>query len=377
MTQDSKILAIDAKIKASLQEEIDSVSIFKDKLNSLQSLLNIQNLSKSSIDKITFNITKLKTKIENAETRKLIDYYTLETSELIEKYKKILKTPISLSFSGKQTVSDDNLNEKMALINDYMKISKKYMSESDTESDSENTSISTTINKKNKYQCTECKKKTFDVIDGTIYICIECGAQQEVHSATISFKDIDRVNISAKFTYERLIHFRDCINQYQGKQNTTIDPSVYASLEEQFERHHLLVGDKNTPNKVRFKNITKDHISIFLKDLRYTRHYENINLIHYVLTEIPPDDISHLENKLMDDFIVLTELYNKYKQEHKIPRKSFINSQYVLFQLLNRHKHYCRREDFNILKTIDRQYFHDEVTKDLFQELSWNMIFLV
>ena len=79
----------------------------------------------------------------------------------------------------------------------------------------------------------------------------------------------------------------------------------------------------------------------------------------------------------MDDFIVLTELYNKYKQEHKIPRKSFINSQYVLFQLLNRHKHHCKREDFNILKTIDRQYFHDEVTKDLFQELGWNMIFLV
>lgn len=373
MTQDSKILAIDAKIKASLQEEIESVNIFKSKLNSLQSLLNIRNLSKSSIDKIHNNIAKLKDRIENAETRKIIDYYTLETSELIEKYKKILKTPISVSFSGKQPVSDDNLTIKMSLINDYMKISKKYLSDSDSESDYD----TPTVSKKNKYQCTECKKKTFDVVDGTTYICIECGAQQEVHSATISFKDIDRVNISAKFTYERLIHFRDCINQYQGKQNTTIDPVVYKSLEEQFERHHLLVGDKNTPNKIKFKNITKDHISIFLKDLRYTRHYENINLIHYVLTEIPPDDISHLENKLMDDFIVLTELYNKYKQEHKIPRKSFINSQYVLFQLLNRHKHHCKREDFNILKTIDRQYFHDEVTKDLFQELGWNMIFLV
>ena len=373
MTQDSKILAIDAKIKASLQEEIESVNIFKSKLNSLQSLLNIRNLSKSSIDKIHNNIAKLKDRIENAETRKIIDYYTLETSELIEKYKKILKTPISVSFSGKQPVSDDNLTIKMSLINDYMKISKKYLSDSDSESDYD----TPTVSKKNKHQCTECKKKTFDVVDGTTYICIECGAQQEVHSATISFKDIDRVNISAKFTYERLIHFRDCINQYQGKQNTTIDPVVYKSLEEQFERHHLLVGDKNTPNKIKFKNITKDHISIFLKDLRYTRHYENINLIHYVLTEIPPDDISHLENKLMDDFIVLTELYNKYKQEHKIPRKSFINSQYVLFQLLNRHKHHCKREDFNILKTIDRQYFHDEVTKDLFQELGWNMIFLV
>jgi len=170
MTQDSKILAIDAKIKASLQEEIESVNIFKSKLKSLQSLLNIRNLSKSSIDKINNNIAKLKERIENAETRKIIDYYTLETSELIEKYKKILKTPISVSFSGKQPVSDDNLTMKMTLINDYMKISKKYISDSDSESDSETPPV--TAAKKNKYQCTECKKKIFDVVDGTTYICI-------------------------------------------------------------------------------------------------------------------------------------------------------------------------------------------------------------
>ena len=56
----------------------------------------------------------------------------------------------------------------------------------------------------------------------------------------------------------------------------------------------------------------------------------------------------------------------------KIDRKSFINVQYVLFQLLRRHKYPCKREDFNILKTLDRKAFHDDIMKELFEELNWN-----
>ena len=81
--------------------------------------------------------------------------------------------------------------------------------------------------------------------------------------------------------YDRKIHFRDCINQYQGKQNSTVLQIVYDGLEEQFDKHHLLVGDKNSPKEIRFSNITKEHVSIFLKELDHTKHYENTNLIHY------------------------------------------------------------------------------------------------
>lgn len=386
ITNDSKILEIDLKIRTMLQDEIESLTEYKKKQEELKSLLEIPGLSSQSIEKINHMLSGMVEKISNATSRQRLEFYILESSEIVNKYKVILQTPISVSFTGK---SDDNRNsetifQKNQLVAEYLKIAQKYLDIFEFYASFNATSSSSTkvsclgAAKKSGYKlsCSNCKKKVFDVQDNTTHICVECGTQHDVPTATISFKDIDRVNISTKFTYERLIHFRDCIKQYQGKQNTCIDKDVYDDLEKQFELHHLLIGDKNTPRKERFKNITKEHISIFLKDLRYTRHYENINLIHYNLTEVPPDDISHLENKLMDDFIILTELYNKYKQEKRIPRKSFINSQYVLYQLLNRHKHQCKKEDFNILKTIDRQYFHDEVTKDLFQELCWNMVFL-
>jgi hypothetical protein len=87
------------------------------------------------------------------------------------------------------------------------------------------------------------------------------------------------------------------------------------------------------------------------------------------MTGIKPVDISHLEEQLLDDFNVLTELYSTIKH---IKRKSFINSQHVLYQLLRRHKFPCNKDDFIVLKTTDRKCFHDEITKELFEALGWN-----
>ena len=176
--------------------------------------------------------------------------------------------------------------------------------------------------------------------------------------------------MSSKYMYDRKVHFRDCIKQYQGKQNSTVSDKIYNKLQEQFERHHLLVGDSSTPKEIRYKNITKKHIMIFLKELGYPNHYENVHLIHYHLTNVKPDDISYLEDILLDDFDTLTVLYDSLFKH--INRKNFINTQYVLYQLLRRHKHECNKEEFIILKTIDRKFFHDEVGKLLFEHLNWN-----
>jgi len=165
---------------------------------------------------------------------------------------------------------------------------------------------------------------------------------------------------------ERCICWND-----QGRQNAHIPDEVYMGLEDQFEKHHVLLGGRSTPREERFQNVTKELILIFLKELDFTKHYENVHLIHYNLTGVKPDDISYLEDKLLEDFDTLTELYDKMFK-NKIQRSNFVHCQYVLFQLLSWHKHPCRRENFSILKTIERQAFHDDICKEMFQELGWN-----
>jgi len=143
-------------------------------------------------------------------------------------------------------------------------------------------------------------------------------------------------------------------------------------LIDQFEKHHLLMGDESTPKNIRFSRVTKEHIMLFLKETENAKHYENVNMIYYTLTGNKADDISHLEHDLLEDFDKLVNLYDKIFKN--INRKKFINMHMVLYELLMRHKHPCKKEDFPVLKTIDRKEFYDEVTKVLFESLGWNYV---
>ena len=349
------ILYINNKILQNFSDEKEKLGEYKDKLNdilhSLSVSSNLRTNIKQNLEKTT---EELKNYIKDLETDNSKNFYIIETVDFIEQYKEILEKPVKVSFNGR---SSKNNKEKQTIINKYIEIASKYVD------------LKINVEKKDKNVCKNCNHKEFDIEDGNIYICSNCSAQQFILKNVSSYKDIDRINISSKYCYDRSIHFRDCINQYQGKQNSTVNQKVYDELEKQFELHHLLVGDKTMSKTERFKNITKEHINIFLKELGYSKHYENVNLIHYNLTGIKPDDISYLEDKLLEDFDILTDMYDKiYKN---IDRKNFINTQFVLFSLLVKHKHPCNKEDFTILKTVDRLNFHNEVTSHLFQQIGW------
>lgn len=357
MSENLDILAIDAIIRKKFEMEFSKLNEYSDKLEEIQVSLQNDKLRRNVRDNLEKARNELSEYIVEVSSRSKWNFYLMETVEYIERYKEILKTPIKVSFMGKASKND---KEKRTITNEYIDIASKY------------TEIEIDRSVKNEpIRCLNCSnKKEFDIIDGNTYICTKCYTRQIVMKHNSSYNDIDRVNISSKYMYDPKIHFRDCIKQYQGKQNCTIPKKVYKDLEEQFFLHHLLVEEKDTDTAIRFKNITKKHIMIFLKELGYSGHYENVHLIHYNFTGIKPDDISHLEEQLLDDFDILIELY--HKRFKNIKRKNFINTQYVLYQLLRRHRHACNKDEFIILKTIDRKFFHDDICKKLFEELGWN-----
>lgn len=351
------IFAIDAKIRKNFEKELDKLNIYETKLSEIDSILENIDFKLQTKDNLIVSRNELADNIEDIKMRKSFNFYLAESLPYIEEYKQILKTPVKVNFMGKASL---NSKQKKQLVKNFIQVAIKYV---DIELDQYEKNVNIV--------CSNCSnKKDFDIIDNMLYICCRCYARQPILKHNSSYNDIDRVNISSKYMYDPKIHFRDCIKQYQGKQNCSISPEVYEKLEEQFKLHYLLEGDEDTPRKERFKNITKNQIIIFLKELDHPKHYENVHLIHYNLTGIKPNDISHLEEKLLDDFDRLIELYHrKFKN---IKRKNFINTQYVLYQLLQHHKYPCEKEDFIILKTVDRKFFHDEVTRELFTSLGWN-----
>ena len=226
--------------------------------------------------------------------------------------------------------------------------------------------------------CENMDKDKFEIDDFNRKTCLDCSTQQSAIETGITHKDYVRVNIVGKFIYNRVLHFQDCIKQYQGKQNCKIPEKLYRDLDLKFKAYRLLISEPQNgtplPNHIKYSKITRNHILEFLKELKYTKHYENVNLIYFILTNKRIDDIGHLEDQLVNDFKELVYLYDEIHGKDKpdeLKRKNFMNVQYLLFQLLRRHGHICKIENFTMLKTIDRKLFHDTICKNLFDKLGW------
>lgn len=371
------ILTIDSKIKDFFLSEYSNLEKYKKTLSELKNTAS-KNLPRRSHSVIQSQINTLENTIHNIESKENENYYIFNTTELIDDYKKILTTPVRISFT-KNIKNKDQINAKNNIIQQYMNVISSHFNLKGIVSPQNNLDIDEIIktftdslndSKKHKMVCEHCNGKDFDSIEDNIYICNDCCAQKEIFLNTTSYKDVDRVNISSKYSYDRKVHFRDGINQFQGKQNCTIHQSVYDKLEKEFAKHHLLVEDKGAPKHTKFSRIEKEHISMFLKELGLTKHYEDITLIHSVLTGKKPPDISHLEDTLLNEFEMLCDTYDRLFK-NKLKRTNFVNTQYVLFQLLRKHNFPCKKDDFVMLKTIDRQVFHDQVVGECFKELNW------
>jgi ribosomal protein S27AE len=310
-----------------------------------------------------------------------VQYYLMHSVPMLDKYKECLNRQVKVQFMGAM-VQSDTLEEMNTIIREYLKLVKRYFPDEFSDNnlqDMENiiavpSSTHPLLRLGGKKQkCLSCHIEDMRIANHDNYfVCEQCGYIYDSLTNDISFKDIDRINISNKYQYDRRTHFKDSINQFQGKQNASIDTKVYEDLSEQFRLHHLIPENwRELSKEDAFQQISKEHVLMFLKETGHTKHYEDVVLIHHQLTAKSTPDISHLENQLLHDFDQLTDLYDKRYRNNE--RKNFINTQYVLYQLLKRHKFPCRKEDFNILKTIDRKYFHDTIMQNLFEILGWNI----
>ena len=361
---DIDIIAIDNKIQDQLKREEQKIDKYKQTITEIDTLLLLPSLDLTIRKKLQRSKQEYQEKINHLEVNQTYCFYLTETMPLIQTYKSVLKKPVKVNFLSKTNVVKNE--EKENLVKEYLSIAKKYFS-IDYEEDSEQTMV-------RKESCSTCQSKNL-ILAENVFICLSCGCEFDMGANSPSYKDISRTNILQKYSYERRSHFRDCINQFQGKQHCKIPPEVYSDLDQQFKKHNLLVGDETTPKEERYSKVKKEHIMLFLRELKYDKQYENINFIYSQITGTKCYDISHLEDQLMADFDTLVNLYiKKFKYEKKISRKSFMNINYVFYQLLNKNKYVCKKEEFNILKTIDRKTFHDDIFKELFEELGWNHV---
>lgn len=339
---DLNIITIHNTILSNFQEMKKNIPLLEKKIITLEEMKTTEEIPLEDIQK---EIQSLKTTLHDLQHQQSQTIYILQTTPIIETFKKELTKPIHVSFMGEPVYTNNDIKEK--LTREFSEIAKNYICIQD-------------VIKKCANECEWCSQSLTECAN---FVC-DCGIEYENVESSFSYKDTERINITSKYTYDRRVHFKDCINQFQGKQNSTIPQEVYDKLYQQLENHGLL------KNK---SSITKKHVYMFLRETGFSKHYEDVNLIYHKITGAPLDDISHLEEILIADFDKLSEMYDiHYIKDKKIKRKNFINTQYVLFQLLKRHKYPCQASDFNFLKTNERRCFHDSICSELFKILGWN-----
>lgn len=383
MYKNIDILFIDKNIKKNLDETINNSPKSNIPNNFITTFdddnINYENLSPSMKEKIlkkNFGNTTNTTNTTNiSDVYNNTNFYLLDTLELIEKYNTSLQQPIKISFINKKFVEEiKNEEEKNTIIEKYIDIIKNYDKNNiifnqvlQLKENSEHIWINQDNDKHINKICKVCNLSTIteSMECNNLLICINCGHQEInlslVNNFKINHNDSKRINICPKYSYEKISHFINTINHFQGKINNKKDDTIkdiINSVKEEIKKYKI--------NDV--KLITKNHIYIFLKDLGLTNYYNHINYIHHRITGTELNDISHLTEKLMQDFELFVQMHYKL-----YPDENF-NYQFLLFQLLMRHKYNCSITDFNFLKTTERKVIHDSMCKEVFEELGWNYV---
>jgi hypothetical protein len=357
---DFDIFHIDEKIKKLIYQEYKKLNNYKLELENYQDFLikNVNKISDKKKKELQSKINLLNQKINDIENDILMPEYICISSPVLEKYKKIIYTPVKVSFFNNLNNKNINDCEKNEIIEEFYEIAKKY--------------IPIKIYKKEtpeRYVCNCGNQNNYTESQNKI-ICNECSNTHSIQSIQTSFKDIDRVNLSQKYKYKKKVHFRDTVNQYQGKQNKKINPDIFSILEKQFLIHNLVNLDGKTHNE-KYSNITKEHIYMFLFETNNSNYYEDINMIHTYFTGVPCPDISEIEHLLYEDF---DKVVDAYESLENIDRIHFLNGQYILYQLLRRRKFKVKESDFDILKTRERLVEHDDIYQKICIKLEWTFI---
>lgn len=277
-------------------------------------------------------------------------FYSIDVQTYLNDFISNVKPQTKISFMKKDRVYDSKAHD---IAISFIELVSQYQKLIDIDLPSFNNPQAP------KIECSCGNSKDIDIVDGRLYYCLKCGTQILENIGTKStYKDIDRINPSSKYKYTRMIHFRNCVRQYQGKQKVRILPQVIRDVKEQLKINGI------------FKNINPQHIRVALQETGWTTQYENCILIWSQIVGKNCPDISHLETGLYSDFELIEREYNIVMEEMNENRTSFMSYPYVLYQLLIRHNCPGNINFFSMLKN-DRLRWLDETMEKIYNKLEW------
>ena len=212
-------------------------------------------------------------------------------------------------------------------------------------------------------RCEHCDstEKTMLYNDSICY-CNKCYAIQNLltDNEKPSYKDPPK-EISY-FSYKRINHYQEWLNQIQGKETTDIPEEIFDKI----------MLELKTQRITNVQDLNRRKIKEILKKLKINKYYEHIPYILNRITGIPnPNLTQELEEKLRNMF---KDIQVPFLKHSPLNRKNFLSYSYVIhkfIQLLEKDEYL---KYFPLLKSRDKLHQQEQIWKNICMDLGWKFI---
>ena len=202
-------------------------------------------------------------------------------------------------------------------------------------------------------ECPLCRKDLQLVSSKAILTCSSCGYAVAYLDATMSSMSYsDDVEFSS-FSYKRINHFNEWLQQVQAKENFETDDNTMRTIMQELYKQRVTSIDQITPKKVRE----------VLKILKLRKAYEHVAQITSKLTGKRPMRVpAEAEEMCRLMFIAVQPVFETHCPKD---RKNFLSYSYCLYKFFQLLGYEQFLDSFSLLKGRDKLHKQDEIFKKI------------
>lgn len=356
-TTDLNINKIHEAIIARLTYYNKNNSKIKEQINILEKLSEDDTKPENEIKMIHLEIKRCKELLDDYENNISLNRYLSQTKEILAEYGKVIsnKTRGIIFFkNNKEVENQDVIKKRLHIIRDYLEIAKEYIQ------------IEIIHKFQLKATCPGCQTDLSNMFieeDFGLCVCPKCGYERENISHNSTYKDSQRINIGNKNNYDDCENFRKALHRFQGKQFHRPPAKLYEQLDVYFAKiNKPLSAEVHTlpMENGKKRGTSREMMFEALSETNNSAYYDDINLILNVYWGWELPDISHLEERIMEDYINTQQVYNSIKEKD---RNASLNVQFRLYVHLKAVGYNCSKDDFKIQTSRDSLIFHNDIWK--------------